>query len=106
MRRAPGIPSTGQYCELPFTSVVNIRGDRLYHEHIGWDQATLLRQLGLMPEYLPFPYAIDGKKAGSGKMYEYKVPTAGAEITRKLVDERSLESNDMFAFEVREVDRP
>jgi len=34
------------------TSVVNVRGDRLYHEHIAWDQATVLVQLGLMPEYL------------------------------------------------------
>ena len=85
--------------------MVNIRGDRLYHEHIGWDQATLLRQLGLMPDYLPFPYAVGGKEAGAGKMFEYRVPTAGADITRKLVDERSLESNRMFDFSVREVDR-
>ncbi|KAK8061979.1 Carboxymethylenebutenolidase [Apiospora phragmitis] len=51
----PGVPPTGKYIQVPFTSVVNIRGDRLYHEHISWDQGTLLRQLGLLPEYLPFP---------------------------------------------------
>ncbi|KAK3722444.1 hypothetical protein LTR37_002436 [Vermiconidia calcicola] len=100
----PGVPPTGKYCELPFTSVVNIRGDRLFHEHIGWDQATALRQLGLMPEYLPFPYDLpDGRRPAAGKRFEYKVPTAGAEISKKLVDERSAESNRMFEFSVREV---
>src|ERR1700744_1036916 len=102
--RAPGIPPTGKYCELPFTSVVNIRGDRLFHEHISWDQATLLRQLGLLPEYLPFPYELaDGRKPSPGKRFEYKVPTAGVEISKKLVDERSVESNSMFEFSIREV---
>lgn len=46
----PGVPPTGKPLEVPFTSIVNIRGDRLFHEHIAWDQATLLRQLGLLPE--------------------------------------------------------
>ena len=76
----------------------------LYHEHIGWDQATMLRQMGLMPEYLPYPYAVDGKEASPGKSFEYRVPTAGVEVTRKLVDERSVESNAMFQFGIREVD--
>ncbi|KAK5170509.1 uncharacterized protein LTR77_005097 [Saxophila tyrrhenica] len=101
----PGVPPTGKYVEIPFTGVINIRGDRLYHEHIGWDQATLLRQLGLMPEYLPFPYALpDGRTPAAGKRFEYKVPTAGIETAKKLVDERSVESNAMFDFGIREVD--
>ena len=99
------MPPTGKYIEIPFTSVVNIRGDRLYHEHIGWDQATLLRQLGLMPEYLPFPYVLpDGRTPADGRRFEYRVPTAGIETARKLVDERAVESNGMFEFAVREVD--
>lgn len=102
--RTPGIPPTGKYCEIPFTSVVNIRGDRLYHEHIGWDQATLLCQLGLMPEYLPFPYPVDGKKPAAGKRFEYRVPAAGIETAKKLSDERAVESNKMFEFKVREVE--
>lgn len=44
------MPPTGKLLEVPFTAIVNIRGDRLFHEHIAWDQATLLRQLGLLPE--------------------------------------------------------
>lgn len=101
----PGVPPTGKHVEIPFTGVINIRGDRLYHEHIGWDQATVLRQLGLLPDYLPFPYALpDGKKPGVGKRFEYRVPTAGVETARKLVDERSVESNTLFGHEIREVD--
>lgn len=60
--------------------------------------------MGLMPEYLPFPYSVDGKQPSPGKAFEYKVPTGGVEVTRKLVDERSVESNGMFQFGIREVD--
>ncbi|KAE8382278.1 hypothetical protein BDV26DRAFT_278077 [Aspergillus bertholletiae] len=101
----PGIPPTGKALRIPFTSVVNIRGDRLYHEHIAWDQATVLVQLGLMPEYLPFPYALPGGQLpGPGKRFEYRVPAAGVETAMKLQDEHSVPSNEMFAFKVREVD--
>ena len=64
----------------------------------------MLKQMGLMPEYLPFPYQVDGKAPAPGKSFEYKVPTAGVETSKKLVDERSVESNAMFDFKVREVD--
>jgi carboxymethylenebutenolidase len=84
---------------------VNVRGDRLYHEHIGWDQASVLRQLGLLPEYLPFPYPLpDGRVPGKGKRFEYRVPAAGGETARKMVDEASVASNEMLGFEIREVD--
>ena len=83
------------------TSVVNVRGDRLYHEHIAWDQASVLLQLGLLPEYLPFPYPVDGSTVTKGERYEYRVPASGAEIASKLVDERSVESNRMFEYNVR-----
>lgn len=110
--RLPGIPATHRRAEIPFTAIVNIRGDRLYHEHIAWDQATALRQLGLLPEYLPWPVELDvsGKKLGAanqdannGKRYEYKVPAAGIETAEKLREKNSVESNEMFAFGVREV---
>jgi carboxymethylenebutenolidase len=101
----PGIPPTGRHCRIPFTSIVNIRGDRLYHEHIAWDQATLLRQLGLMPDYLPFPYPLpDGRLPTEGKRFEYRVPTGGVETALKLEDEGAVVSNGMFGFEIREVD--
>ncbi|KIW11435.1 hypothetical protein PV08_10735 [Exophiala spinifera] len=101
----PGIPPTGKRVEVPFTAVVCIRGDRLYHEHISWDQASVLIQLGLMPEYLPYPHALpDGKKPAPGKKLEYRVPAAGIEISQKMVDKSSIQSNGMFEYEIREVD--
>ncbi|ORY56970.1 carboxymethylenebutenolidase, partial [Pseudomassariella vexata] len=67
---APGVPPTGKPLRIPMTAIVNIRGDRLYHEHISWDQVTVLLQLGLMPEYLHFPYALeDGRKPAAGKKF-------------------------------------
>ncbi|EER25600.1 hypothetical protein CPC735_067000 [Coccidioides posadasii C735 delta SOWgp] len=102
---APGLPPTGQVVRLPMISVVNIRGDRLYHEHIWWDQACLLRQLNLLPEYLPFPYSLpNDKRPAEGKRFEYRVPVTGAEGASKLMDENSVKSNGMFSFEVREVE--
>ncbi|KIW28046.1 uncharacterized protein PV07_07734 [Cladophialophora immunda] len=102
---APGIPPTGRKVELPCTSVVCVRGDRLYHEHIAWDQASLLIQLGLMPEYLPYPYPLpDGSKPGPGKKFEYRVPAAGVETSMKMLDKNRIPSNGMFEYKVREVD--
>lgn len=100
----PGVPPTGKYVEIPFTGVVNIRGDRLYHEHIAWDQTSVLRQLGLLPEYLSWPYATpDGASITPGKTLEYQVPTAGSETASKMRDKNSVESNEMFIYELRQV---
>ncbi|OHW93606.1 carboxymethylenebutenolidase [Colletotrichum incanum] len=100
----PGVPPTGKHLSIPFTSVVNVRGDHLHHEHIAWDQATALRQLGLLPEYLPFPYQINGSGPADGKKFEFKLPVAGVESAHKLVDESAAESNAMFEYGTREVD--
>ncbi|EHY58466.1 hypothetical protein ABEF92_007629 [Exophiala dermatitidis] len=101
----PGIPPTGRRVEVPFTSVVCVRGDRLYHEHISWDQASVLVQLGLIPEYLPYPYPLpDGTKPGPGKRFEYRVPAAGRETSVKMLDKNAVPSNGMFEYEIREVD--
>lgn len=102
--RLPGVPPTGKHVRVPFTSIVNVRGDRLYHEHIAWDQASVLVQLGLLPAYLPFPYKIDGQDPAPGKRFEYRVPAAGVETATKLSDEGAVQSNAMFDFAVREVD--
>ncbi|KAH7413451.1 hypothetical protein BKA64DRAFT_617173 [Cadophora sp. MPI-SDFR-AT-0126] len=106
----PGVPPTFKKASVPFTAIVNIRGDRLYHEHIAWDQGTLLRQLDLMPEYLPFPYALfmdDGGEKNAGttrdKEVEYRVPVDGIKTAQMLRERNSVPSNEMFAFEAREV---
>ncbi|KAI0160149.1 hypothetical protein GGR57DRAFT_408333 [Xylariaceae sp. FL1272] len=101
----PGVPPTGKKLRMPFVSVVNIRGDRLYHEHIHWDQGTVLRQLGLLPDYLSFPYALPGgRMPAPGKRFEYRVPVAGHDTASKLEGEGEVQSNEMLGFEVREVD--
>lgn len=100
----PGIPPTGRKVEVPFTAVVNIRGDRLYHEHISWDQGTVLRQLGLLPDYLPYPYPLpDGRVPSPGKRIEYRVPVTGISTAQKMRDRNSEPSNEMFEFTIREV---
>ncbi|GKU07900.1 carboxymethylenebutenolidase [Fusarium langsethiae] len=97
----PGVPPTHKKMEVPFTAVVNIRGDRLYHEHIAWDQGTVLAQLGLMPQYLPFPYPVEGQKEGA--KYEYRVPVTGIDTALKMRDRNAVASNEMFGYKVREV---
>ena len=101
----PGVPPTHKYLRIPFVAVVNIRGDRLYHEHIHWDQGTALAQAGLLPTYLPFPYALpDGRTAEPGKRFQYRIPVGGAETAAKLEDAGAQPSNGMFSYDVREVD--
>jgi len=63
----PGVPPTGRYVEVPTVAIVNFRGDKLYHEHIYWDQASVLVQIG----------SIDPKG----------LPVAGVETAKKLRDE-------------------
>jgi carboxymethylenebutenolidase len=105
MDRIPGIPPTGKKLRIPFMAVVNIRGDRLYHEHITWDQASVLKQLDLLPEYLPYPHPLpDGKLAALGKRFEYRVPATGVDTALKMLDKNAVASNAMFAYTLREVD--
>jgi carboxymethylenebutenolidase len=50
----PGIQPTGKYVELPHVVVMKFRGNKIVHEHIYWDQASLLTQIGLLDaENLP-----------------------------------------------------
>lgn len=59
----PGVPPTGKYVEIPFVSVIHFRGDKLFNEHIYWDQASVLVQLGLLdPSGLPITGVATAKK--------------------------------------------
>jgi carboxymethylenebutenolidase len=50
----PGIPPTGKYVELPHVVVMKFNESKIAHEHIYWDQASLLVQIGLLdPKHLP-----------------------------------------------------
>ena len=44
----PEIPPTGRYVELPLVVVMKFKGNKIAHEHIYWDQASLLYQIGLI----------------------------------------------------------
>ncbi|MEM1199444.1 MAG: hypothetical protein AAGI06_09065, partial [Pseudomonadota bacterium] len=62
--------------EVPLVAIVNFRGDKLYHEHIYWDQASVLVQIGKIDE--------DG------------LPVAGGDTAKKLLDE-TRPSNALMA---------
>ena len=50
----PGVEPTGQRVEAVFVVIVGIEDDKVAYEHILWDQASVLVQLGLLdPEGLP-----------------------------------------------------
>ena len=59
----PGVPPTGKYVEVPTVAIVDFRGDKLCHEHIYWDQASVLVQIGLLdPKGLPVAGIDSAKK--------------------------------------------
>jgi carboxymethylenebutenolidase len=59
----PGIPPTGKYVELPHVVIMKFNGNKIEHEHIYWDQASLLAQIGLLdPKKLPVITGIEQAK--------------------------------------------
>jgi carboxymethylenebutenolidase len=44
----PGLAPTGKRVEIPLVVIVHFRDGKLAHEHIYWDQASVLVQLGLL----------------------------------------------------------
>jgi len=44
----PGVPATGKFVRLPHIVVVYFEKDKISGEHIYWDQASLLVQIGLL----------------------------------------------------------
>jgi carboxymethylenebutenolidase len=62
----PGVEPTGKHVKVPLIVVVHFRDGKLAHEHIYWDQASVLVQLGL----------IDGSN----------LPVAGVESAEKALD--------------------
>ena len=62
----PGLPPTGRRVEVAVCSIVKMEGEKVAHEHIYWDQASVLAQLGLL----------DAER----------LPVVGAEGARKILD--------------------
>ena len=72
----PGVAPTGRRVEIPLVAIVRFVEGKVSHEHIYWDQASVLVQVGLLkPEGLP---------------------VAGIATARKAVDQ-SLPSNELMA---------
>ena len=46
----PGIEPTGKYVEIPHVVIMKFAGPKIAHEHIYWDQASVLVQIGLIEE--------------------------------------------------------
>ena len=44
----PGLAPTGKFVEVPLVAVIHFRGDKLKSEHIYWDQASVLAQIGVI----------------------------------------------------------
>jgi carboxymethylenebutenolidase len=44
----PGVAATGMRVEVPLVAIVRFRDGNLAHEHIYWDQASVLKQIGLL----------------------------------------------------------
>jgi carboxymethylenebutenolidase len=44
----PGVPPTNRAVEVPLVAIVRFRDGKLAHEHIYWDQASVLKQIGLL----------------------------------------------------------
>ena len=71
----PGIKPTGKRVEVPLVAIVRFVDGKVAHEHIYWDQASVLVQVGLL---------------------EAKgLPVAGVQTARKVVDQ-SLPSNELM----------
>ena len=71
----PGIPPTGKRVEVPLVAIVRVRDGKLAHEHIYWDQASVLVQIGLLDPA--------------------RLPIAGVESAKKVLDP-SLPANELM----------
>ena len=65
----PGLAPTGKRVEVPLVAIVQFRDGKLAHEHIYWDQASVLVQLGLLsPSNLPVSGVESARKALDPKL--------------------------------------
>ena len=49
----PGVPATGRKVEFVLIGIIQFRCGKIAHEHLLWDQATVLSQLGV-PDHQVF----------------------------------------------------
>ena len=59
----PGVPPTGKRVEMAVAVIVGFKNGKISHEHIYWDQASVLVQVGLLnPAKLPVSGAESARK--------------------------------------------
>jgi len=68
----PGVAPTNRRVEVPLVAIVRFRDGKVAHEHIYWDQASVLKQIGL----LTYP----------------DLPVFGGETARKVADPQATQS--------------
>jgi carboxymethylenebutenolidase len=65
----PGVAPTGKRVEMAVAVIVGFKGGKISHEHIYWDQASVLVQTGLLdPKGLPVSGAESARKVLDPKL--------------------------------------
>jgi carboxymethylenebutenolidase len=65
----PGVLPTGKYVEMAVAVIVGFKDGKISHEHIYWDQASVLVQVGLIdPASLPVSGAESARKVRNPKL--------------------------------------
>ena len=82
----PGVPPTGRKVEVATVAIVQFEGDKLVHEHIYWDQASVLVQIGkLDPALLPVVGGRRGDKVVDKTLPSNELMTRWAESKGKAL---------------------
>jgi hypothetical protein len=85
----PGVPATGKTVRVAMVSAVCVRGGKLVHERVYWDQAGVLVQVGLLdPKLVPEGFREKGLE---------RLPVCGEEAAVKVLDFESRPTNEMVA---------
>jgi carboxymethylenebutenolidase len=65
----PGVPPTGKKVEMAVVVIAGVKNGKITHEHIYWDQASVLVQIGLLnPGRLPVSGAESARKVLNPKL--------------------------------------
>jgi len=84
----PGVPPTGKRVEVAMVSIVAVRGGKLVSEHMYWDQASVLVQVGLLnPKVVPRSMRSKGLK---------RLPAVGVEAARQVLEPKQERYNALL----------
>ena len=78
----PDIAPTGRKVEIPLVAIVRFQNGQIAHEHIYWDQASVLVQIG--------------------KLDPNGLPVAGVDTARKVVDTKRPNNTLMRRWSISE----